>query len=172
MPFDLKLLLPGQDRVRDELGAVVSDDHARATPALDDLAKLTNDVTRIEFHLDLGRFAFRNETGSARSCRLLFFDKLPTISAHPSRSAASARRSPAWVRRSASCFRWVTSRLPDHQRRQEFAAQNRPQGFNMPPPSRVHRQRGYPALPARAFCICNMLGIDLDATRRERSCSA
>ena len=35
------ILLPGQYDVRGERGAVVADDHARATSALDDAVKLT-----------------------------------------------------------------------------------------------------------------------------------
>lgn len=44
MPFDAALLLPGQDGIRRELGAVVADDHARATSALDDAAELADDA--------------------------------------------------------------------------------------------------------------------------------
>src|SRR6202012_2480597 len=44
MPFDPELLLPGQDRIRSELGAVVADDHARTAACLDDLAKLAPDA--------------------------------------------------------------------------------------------------------------------------------
>ena len=48
LPFDPERLLPGQDRIRSELGAVVTDDHARATSGFDDLAKLTNNAQRCE----------------------------------------------------------------------------------------------------------------------------
>lgn len=40
--LDPEFLLPGQDRIRGELGAIVADDHARATSAFDDLAKFTD----------------------------------------------------------------------------------------------------------------------------------
>jgi hypothetical protein len=48
MPFDPERLLPGQDRIRSKLGAVVTNDHAPATSGFDDLAKLTNNPQRCE----------------------------------------------------------------------------------------------------------------------------
>ncbi len=42
VPLDLLFLLPGQDGVRGELGAVVADDHARTASALDDAVKFTH----------------------------------------------------------------------------------------------------------------------------------
>src|ERR1700743_526001 len=42
VPLDAKLLLPGQDSIRGELGAVVADDHARTTSDLDDAVKLAD----------------------------------------------------------------------------------------------------------------------------------
>jgi hypothetical protein len=41
--FDIAVLLPGQDGVRGELSAVVADDHARASPGLDDAIELAHD---------------------------------------------------------------------------------------------------------------------------------
>jgi hypothetical protein len=42
VPLDLPFLLPSQYGVRGELGAVVADDHARASPDLDDVVKFTH----------------------------------------------------------------------------------------------------------------------------------
>lgn len=42
MPFDAELLLPGQDSIGGELGAVVADDHAGTAAAFDDLAKFSH----------------------------------------------------------------------------------------------------------------------------------
>jgi hypothetical protein len=44
VPLDPELLLPGQDRIRGELGAVVAHDHAGTPPAFDDLVKLAHDT--------------------------------------------------------------------------------------------------------------------------------
>src|SRR6185312_964865 len=43
VPFDVAFLLPGQDGVRGELGAVVADDYARAASRLDDAVELAHD---------------------------------------------------------------------------------------------------------------------------------
>ena len=56
MPFDSKLLLPGQDRVRGELGAVVADDHARAAAGLDDAVEFNR---KTEIAVFLARLAQR-----------------------------------------------------------------------------------------------------------------
>ena len=48
MPFDVALLLPCQDGIRGELGAVVADDHARTAPGLDDAIELAHDTRRGE----------------------------------------------------------------------------------------------------------------------------
>ena len=42
VPLDPAFLLPGQNGIRGELGAVVAHDHAWATPAFDDVAKFAH----------------------------------------------------------------------------------------------------------------------------------
>src|SRR4051794_40685208 len=41
VPFDITLLLPGQDGVRGQLGAVVADDHSGVAPQFGDTIQLT-----------------------------------------------------------------------------------------------------------------------------------
>ncbi len=43
VPFDVVFVLPGQDSIGSELGAVVADDHSRATPEFDDAIELAHD---------------------------------------------------------------------------------------------------------------------------------
>jgi hypothetical protein len=43
VPFDVALLLPGQDGVGSELGAVIADDHARTASRLDDAVEFAHD---------------------------------------------------------------------------------------------------------------------------------
>ena len=54
VPLDLSLLLPGQDGVRGQLGAVVGDDHAGIAAALGDLVELAADPLAGERVVDDG----------------------------------------------------------------------------------------------------------------------
>src|ERR1044072_3580530 len=52
VPFDIAILLPRQDGVRGELGAVVADHHARADSGLDDAIELAYDPWGSERGID------------------------------------------------------------------------------------------------------------------------
>lgn len=61
VPLDAKLLLPGQHRVRRELGAVVADDHPWATSALNDLIQFAQHPPSGQRRIDDQAQAFPGE---------------------------------------------------------------------------------------------------------------
>ena len=61
VPFDITLLLPGQDGVRGQLGAVVADDHSGVAPQFGDTIQLTCDPQTGERGVDHQGQAFSGE---------------------------------------------------------------------------------------------------------------